>query len=62
MLNILSRLGFFFYWIFDNISILSKVKLFNKDSDKYNKLGSVFWFSGLLFSIGNLLSVMLKDN
>ena len=27
VLNILIRLGFLFYWVFDNIAILTKVKL-----------------------------------
>jgi hypothetical protein len=26
ILNVLARLGFFFYWVFDNIQILAKVK------------------------------------
>mgnify|MGYP007096058392 CR=1 FL=1 len=37
-LSILSRLGFFFYWIFDNIAILSKIKFLNSFDKEINGL------------------------
>ena len=52
VLNILARLGFFFYWIFDNLQILSKVKfLEGVDKEKAGKRAAFFWLIGLLFSI-----------
>jgi hypothetical protein len=48
----LSRLGFFFYWIFDNLQILAKVKfLEGVDKEKAGKRAAFFWLLGLLFSI-----------
>ena len=56
ILNILSRLGFFFYWIFDNIQILGKVKYLPKvDVEKAGKRASFFWLLALLFSIAGVL-------
>lgn len=52
ILNILARLGFFFYWIFDNIQILSKVKfLEGVDTAKAAKRAAFFWLLGLIFSV-----------
>lgn len=57
ILNILTRLGFLLYWIFDNIQILSKVKFLNGfDKDKAAWRAAFFWFSGLFF---NLLLVLV---
>ena len=51
-LNILSRLGFLLYWVFDNIQILTKVKyLQNVDQAKAAKRACFFWLLGLLFSV-----------
>ena len=56
-LSILSRLGFFFYWIFDNIAILSKIKFLNSfDKEKAAKRAAFFWFLALIF---NLISVFV---
>ena len=61
MLNILSRLGFFFYWIFDNLQILSKVKfLEGVDKEKAGKRAAFFWLIGLLFSIAAVAVEMLE--
>ncbi len=52
VLNILSRLGFFFYWIFDNLQILAKVKfLQGVDKEKAAKRAALFWLLGLIFSV-----------
>jgi hypothetical protein len=44
-----SRVCFSFYWLFDNISILSKVRLFNFDFKKYYQIANSFWFFSLFF-------------
>ena len=52
ILGILARLGFLFYWLFDNLSILAKIKyLEGVDKDKAAKRASYFWLLGLIFSI-----------
>lgn len=33
--NILQRLAFFFYWVFDNLNILGSIKFLNVDPKKY---------------------------
>ena len=62
-LNVLSRLGFFFYWIFDNIQILGKVKYLNGvDVEKAGKRASFFWLMGLIFSIASVLIQMYETH
>lgn len=59
LLSILGRLGFLFYWIFDNIAILSKVKyLQGVDTSLAAKRAATFWLIGLVFSIALTLVQM----
>jgi len=52
VLQILSRLGFLFYWVFDNIQILAKVKyLEGVDKELAGKRAATFWLLGLIFSL-----------
>jgi len=51
ILQLLNRLCFAGYWIFDNIVILCTAKFFKQDSKKFNKAGMWFWFLGLLFGV-----------
>ena len=63
LLNILSRLGFFFYWIFDNIQILGKVKYLNGvDVEKAGKRASFFWLLALIFSVAGVLIQMYETH
>ena len=50
-LNILNRLAFLLYWVFDNIAILGTIKFLTTDSKKFTKYGSFFWFWALIFSL-----------
>ena len=56
-LAILTRAFFGVYWIFDNLNILSKIKIINKDPKQFAKKGALFWLLALLT---NLISVV-KD-
>lgn len=49
--RILAQILFLFYWLFDNISILCKIKLLKGNYAKYNKLTSIFWTLSLLVSV-----------
>ena len=52
VLNILIRLGFLFYWVFDNIAILTKVKLLkNVDQKQAAKRAATFWLIALVISV-----------
>mmetsp|Transcript_30100 Transcript_30100/g.22357 ORF Transcript_30100/g.22357 Transcript_30100/m.22357 type:complete len:149 (+) Transcript_30100:101-547(+) len=52
ILSILSRASFGCYWVFDNLSILSKIKfLENVDTKKASQRAARFWFFGLIFGI-----------
>jgi hypothetical protein len=55
VLAILTRAFFGIYWIFDNLNILSKIKIIDKDSKPYAKTGAFFWLLALLT---NLISVV----
>lgn len=60
-LNILSRLGFLFYWIFDNIQILAKVKFLEGfDKELAGKRAATFWLIGLLFGLALVLIAMYE--
>ena len=61
VLNVLSRVGFFFYWIFDNLQILAKVKfLEGVDKEKAGKRAAFFWLMGLLFSIASVIVAIVE--
>lgn len=47
----LGQIFFFFYWFFDNISIVYKIKLFKGNFKKYNIVASIFWLLSLLVSV-----------
>jgi hypothetical protein len=66
ILEILSRLGFFFYWIFDNIQILASIKFLNADPSFNLKIASFGWFFGVLFAMAkqvlDLVNLLNKKN
>ena len=51
----MQRLGFFFYWIFDNIQLLANIKFINADPSFHLKLASLGWCVGLIFGIARNL-------
>jgi len=50
-LNVLTRLGFLLYWIFDNLAILSAIKFIKRDAKAYAKKGATFWLIALVLSL-----------
>jgi len=50
-LAVLTRLGFFGYWLFDNIWICAHVGFLKRDKTPYKKPGMLSWLLALLFSI-----------
>ena len=61
VLDILQRVGFFFYWIFDNIQILATIKFLSADPSFHAKLGALFWFLGGLFAIARLIYDLVEE-
>jgi len=55
VLNIVTRCAFAIYWLFDNLAILSKLKVINKDPKPYGKTGALFWLIAL---VANLILVI----
>lgn len=55
MLNILVRGFFGLYWIFDNLNILSKIKILSFDNKQMAKTGATFWLLALLTNLILLL-------
>ena len=51
LLQIGARVGYFGYWLFDNLLIMSKIKLLKKDPSTFNKPAMFFW------TIANLCNV-----
>ena len=54
-LFIAARLGFLLYWFFDNLNILSKLKVVKKDPKSFFKPSMFFWWLGVTFTIINNL-------
>lgn len=68
-LEVLSKFGYFFYWFFDNLVILSKVKLLGLDVPTQNKRAMTAWFIGTcliiikqLLDLNSLLSQKQKED
>ena len=60
-LNILCRLAFLFYWIFDNIAVLIKVKFFSiMDLKSAARWASKFWLLGIFLGIVMAIVNMTK--
>ena len=58
VIEILSKLGFFFYWIFDNIQILANIKFIQADPQYHLKIASWGWLIGIVFAlIKNLMDL-----
>lgn len=51
ILNVVTRVGFLLYWLFDNLAILSKLKILNMDVKQLGKRGATFWFIALLSTL-----------
>lgn len=51
MLSIAIRVFFGVYWFFDNLNILSKIKILDFDSKKMAKWGATFWLLALLTNL-----------
>lgn len=64
LLEVLSKFGYFFYWIFDNLGIMSRLKLVNLDSTNMNKYAALAWFAGTVLVLMKQLidlNVLLSD-
>jgi hypothetical protein len=64
-LDIISRLGFFFYWIFDNLNVLIKIKFFSfAELKDVVRIATKCWLfgilSGLVIAIRNLVRLNKK--
>lgn len=49
--RVLSQIFFSLFWLFDNVSVLCKIKLLKWNVIEYNKLTAYFWTLSLLSSI-----------
>ena len=56
VLNLLIRGFFGLYWVFDNLNILSKIKILSYDNKQMGKVGATFWLLALLTNLILLLS------
>ncbi len=61
LLKLFSRACYFFYWAFDNASILSKIKLFRFNYQKPYRIGYHFWFAALAFMNVCLMAELYFD-
>jgi hypothetical protein len=60
-LAILTRLFFGVYWIFDNLNILSKLKIIEKDPKYFAKKGALFWLLALLTNLVTVVREMILN-
>ena len=61
ILNIGVRGFFGIYWIFDNLNILSKIKILSYDSKAMGKWGATFWLLALLTNLILLVKQLLTN-
>lgn len=61
ILNIGVRAFFGVYWLFDNLNILSKIKLLAYDSKEMAKWGARFWLLALLTNLVLLVKQLLSN-
>ena len=60
-LSIATRLAFLFYWIFDNLAVLTKIKFFTSlDFANVNKWACRFWLLGLLLGLWQAVHNLLE--
>lgn len=60
-LIILTRAFFGVYWIFDNLNILSKLKIVEKDPKPYAKTGAFFWLLALLTNLFTIIKDIVEN-
>ena len=64
VLKLITRVGFLLYWMFDNLAILSKIKVLSFDAKSIGKKGSTCWFialfSTLILTIKDLFLISKK--
>jgi hypothetical protein len=61
ILLILTRAFFGVYWIFDNLNILSKLKIIEKDPKPYGKTGAFFWLLALLTNLVTIIKDIIEN-
>lgn len=61
ILQLLARSSFFIYWIFDNLVILSKIKVLKFDAKTWSRPGMTAWFIGIIFSLLLLIRNLLNS-
>ncbi|CAD8112095.1 unnamed protein product [Paramecium sonneborni] len=50
-LNILTRVWFLLYWLYDNLSVLSSIKFTTSDPKPLQKKAMTFWFIGIITNL-----------
>eukprot|EP00357_Protocruzia_adherens_P013598 CAMPEP_0114989140 /NCGR_PEP_ID=MMETSP0216-20121206/10019_1 /TAXON_ID=223996 /ORGANISM="Protocruzia adherens, Strain Boccale" /LENGTH=234 /DNA_ID=CAMNT_0002352059 /DNA_START=224 /DNA_END=928 /DNA_ORIENTATION=+ len=61
VLNIITRIGFFFYWVFDNLAVLSTIKFLHYDAKSVAKKAFLSWFIGLSATMVVLIRKLIKS-
>lgn len=61
ILNILVRGFFLLYWFFDNLNILSKIKILNEDPKRMARIGASFWLLALVTNLVLLLKNLIAN-
>jgi hypothetical protein len=56
----LTRCSFFGYWWFDNLLIMSKLKIYSTEASKVGKKAMYFWWFANLFNIINSARKLLN--
>ena len=60
-LNMMVRGFFGIYWFFDNLNILSKIKILQYDSKQMGKLGATFWLLALVTNLVLLIRNLIAN-
>ena len=62
ILNLIVRGFFGLYWIFDNLNILSKIKILSYDNKQMAKMGATCWLLALVTNLILLIKTLIATN
>ena len=60
IINVLTRVSFAGFWAFDNLFILSKLKIIRRNPDSFKKPTAFCWWLGIVFTLIFTLRKLMK--
>ena len=61
ILAVLTRAFFGVYWVYDNLNILSRLKIIDRDAKPFAKTGAFFWLLALLVNLASIIKDIIGN-